>query len=213
MSIFHSVHFYQTIAQLQNLPQAKVEVAFVGRSNAGKSTLINTLCKQTRLAYVSKTPGRTQHLNYFHLPDQNKIPTRFLVDLPGYGYAKAPEEVRQNWNHLLSPYLEHRMVLKAVVLVMDCRHPFAALDCAFLKWYCPKGLVRIVLNKADKLSRNQQQQTYQHAQKLLNSIVGEKNRAAYSIQLFSGLKKQGVAELSDFLSSILDVWIFSTVNV
>ncbi len=202
MSVFHAARFFKTVAHLKDLPPSSAEIAFVGRSNAGKSTVINTLCRQRRLAHVSKMPGRTQNLNYFSLP-LKEGESHFLVDLPGYGYANAPEEIRKSWDRLISPYLEKRAVLKGVVSVMDCRHPFTSLDCALLTWYRPKGWVRILLNKADKLNHHQQTEALREAQKMLTLLIPEQHRVAYSVQLFSALNKKGLPELSDYLSQIL----------
>ena len=132
----------------------QVEIAFAGRSNAGKSSAINSLTNRSRLAFVSKTPGRTQNLNFFQLD------TGFLVDLPGYGYAKVPPEVRQHWEGLLSTYLQTRESLHGMVLIMDVRHPLTPLDRQMLDWFSPTGKpVHILLTKSDKLSRQQAQKT------------------------------------------------------
>lgn len=186
MPLFQKAVFHTTVAHLRDLPQAECEVAFAGRSNAGKSSAINTLAGRVRLAYVSKTPGRTQHLNYFTL-DEDK----YFVDLPGYGYAKAPEEIRRQWEGLIGPYLSQRQPLAGLVVIMDCRRPFTELDCRLIDFFRPTGRpIHILLSKADKLSR--QDQT-----KVLRAVKAEMatwGEAAYSVQLFSSLKKTGVAE-------------------
>ena len=130
---------------------ARVEIAFAGRSNAGKSSALNTLTNQKTLARVSRTPGRTQLINYFALPDAGC----FLVDLPGYGYAEVPEQVRAHWQALLGRYLLQREVLRGVVLLMDIRHPMKELDIRMLECCAERRLpAHVLLTKADKLSRS-----------------------------------------------------------
>jgi GTP-binding protein len=186
MGIFSQARFYTTVNHLRDLPlHGGREVAFVGRSNAGKSSAINTLANHTRLAFTSKTPGRTQHINYFELGGG-----RFLVDLPGYGYAKVPPESKKHWENLLSQYLLTREPLVGLVVIMDARHPFTELDEAMLDWFAPTGKpVHILLTKSDKLSRQESTQT-------LNRV--KSHAAEYfpqcSAQLFSSLKKQGTEE-------------------
>lgn len=118
MNLFQNAKFFTTVNHLKDLPDTPLEIAFVGRSNAGKSSAINTLTNHVRLAYVSKTPGRTQHINFFELQNGN-----FMVDLPGYGYAQVPEAVRAHWVNLLGDYLQQRKQLIGLVLIMDARHP------------------------------------------------------------------------------------------
>ena len=195
MSLFRNASFFTTIAHLRDLPpEAVAEVAFAGRSNAGKSSAINTLADHTRLAFVSKTPGRTQHLNYFRLAEG-----KFLVDLPGYGYAKAPDEVRGAWEGLIGPYLEGRSPLKGVVLIMDSRHPLTELDVQLIEWFAPTGKpIHILLTKADKLTRQQQTQTLRDVRAALTEL-GEQ----CSVQLFSSLKKTGI----EAAESVLGQWL------
>ena len=156
MSIFQKTTFYTSVNHLQSLPPAVgVEVAFAGRSNAGKSSAINTLTNRGRLAFVSKTPGRTQLINFFQLDHG-----LFLVDLPGYGYAKVPITIRKHWEHLLSTYLQTRKVLYGLVLIMDARHPLTPLDIQMLDWFAVTGKpVHILLTKVDKLKRQQANNT------------------------------------------------------
>ncbi len=186
MGLFSQAAFYTTVNHLRDLPRhGGREVAFVGRSNAGKSSAINTLANHTRLAYTSKTPGRTQHLNYFSLGDGN-----FLVDLPGYGYAKVPPESKRHWEALLGEYLQTREELAGLVVIMDARHPLTELDEAMLDWFAPTNKpVHILLTKSDKLSRQQATLT-------LNRV--KSHLAEYfphcSAQLFSSLKKLGMEE-------------------
>ena len=129
MSRFQNATFYTSVNDTQDLPQhSGIEIAFAGRSNAGKSSAINTLTNRSRLAFVSKTPGRTQQINFFKLDAE-----QFLVDLPGYGYAKVPHSIRQHWEKLLSNYLQTRESLKGLVLIMDIRHPLKSLDIQMLE--------------------------------------------------------------------------------
>ena len=199
MPLFQKAVFLTTVAHLRDLPQdALREVAFAGRSNAGKSSAINTLAGRVRLAYVSKTPGRTQHLNYFTLAEG-----KYFVDLPGYGFAKAPEEIRSQWEGLIGPYLSKRKPLVGLVVIMDCRRPFTELDLRLIDWFRPTGRpIHILLSKADKLSR--QEQT-----KILRSVKAEiatwGDHALYSVQLFSSLKKTGVEEAETVLAGWLGI--------
>jgi GTP-binding protein len=195
MPLFQNATFHISAHHLRDLPQpAGVEVAFAGRSNAGKSSALNTLANHNRLAYVSKQPGRTQLINFFSLGND-----RFLVDLPGYGYAKVPLALREHWQLTLSNYLSHRSTLYGLVLVMDCRHPLTPLDRQMLDWFCPSGRpVHVLLTKSDKLSRNAANQTLLAVKKELNSLWGN-----CTIQLFSSLKKQGVEEAEKIIGSWL----------
>ena len=199
MPLFQQAVFLTTVAHLRDLPQDAVrEVAFAGRSNAGKSSAINTLAGRTRLAYVSKTPGRTQHLNYFTLSDG-----KYFVDLPGYGYAKAPEAIRSQWEGLIGPYLSKREQLAGLVVIMDIRRPLTDLDLRLIDWFRPTGRpIHVLLSKADKLSR--QEQT-----KALRSVKAELatwgDAELYSVQLFSSLKKTGVDEAEAVLAGWLGI--------
>lgn len=201
MPLFQQAVFLTTVANLRDLPQDSIrEVAFAGRSNAGKSSAINTLAGRVRLAYVSKTPGRTQHLNYFTLADG-----KYFVDLPGYGYAKAPEAIRSQWEGLIGPYLSKRDQLAGLVVIMDIRRPMTDLDLKLIDWFRPTGRpIHILLSKADKLSR--QEQT-----KALRSVTAEVatwgDAELYSVQLFSSLKKAGVEECESVLAGWLDIEI------
>jgi len=195
--LFQQATFLTTVAHLRDLPPDSVrEVAFAGRSNAGKSSAINTLAGRVRLAYVSKTPGRTQHLNYFTLAEG-----RYFVDLPGYGYAKAPAEIRAQWEGLIGPYLSKREQLAGLVVIMDIRRPLTDLDLRLIDWFRPTGRpIHILLSKADKVSR--QEQT-----KILRSVKAELatwgGAELYSVQLFSSLKKTGVDEAEGVLAGWL----------
>ncbi len=186
MGLFSHAAFYTTVNDFRDLPQhGGREVAFVGRSNAGKSSAINALANHTRLAYTSKTPGRTQHLNFFSLGGNN-----FLVDLPGYGYAKVPPDVQKHWEALLGQYLQTRSALCGMVVIMDARHPLMPLDVQMLDWIAPvRRPVHILLTKADKLSRQQATLTLNR----VRSYLGE-NFPFCTAQLFSSLKRTGVDE-------------------
>lgn len=170
------------------------EVAFVGRSNAGKSSAINVLTSQNKLARTSKTPGRTQLLNYFEL-----APERYLVDLPGFGYAAVPLEVKRKWHKQLEKYLENRKSLQGLVLLMDIRHPFKELDEVIVQWCQNAGMrLHILLTKADKLTHGAASNVLLQTRRSL-SEHGER----VTVQLFSALKNQGVDELR----RQLDMWL------
>ncbi len=209
---FSQTKFFITVAKLADLPKnSSAEVAFVGRSNAGKSSAINTLTNQTRLGFVSKTLGRTQNLNYFVIPENNEnneISARnlqkFLVDLPGYGYAKAPQEIRKQWDKLIAPYLLESATLKALIIIMDIRHPLTELDLQLLDWFSQtQKPMHIVLTKADKLSRQQQQKTLNEVTKNLENL-NKNNNNNISIQIFSSLKKIGKDILKNKLVEFLN---------
>jgi GTP-binding protein len=199
MPLFQQAVFLTTVANLRDLPQDSIrEVAFAGRSNAGKSSAINTLAGRVRLAYVSKTPGRTQHLNYFTLADG-----KYFVDLPGYGYAKAPEAIRSQWEGLIGPYLNKRAQLTGLVVIMDVRRPMTDLGRSLVAGFRPTVRpIHILLSKSDKLSR--QEQT-----KALRSVRAEVatwgDAELYSVQLFSSLKKTGLEEAEAVLAGWLDM--------
>lgn len=186
MGLFSKATFFTTVNHLRDLPvHGGMEVAFAGRSNAGKSSAINTLANHTRLAYTSKTPGRTQHINYFDLGE-----SRFLVDLPGYGYAKVPPAVRAHWEGLLSEYLQTRSALCGLVVIMDARHPLTDLDEQMLNWFALTGKpVHVLLTKSDKLSRQQATMTLNRVKLHLAQRFPQ-----CSVQLFSSLKKIGMDE-------------------
>lgn len=187
MSLFQSLSFLTTVNDLRKLPCEGLEVAFAGRSNAGKSSAINTLANHTRLAYVSKTPGRTQHINYFDFGNERR-----LVDLPGYGYAEVPLAVRAHWEQLLGQYLMTRPNLIGLVLIMDARRPLTPLDRQMLDWFRPTGKpVHCLLTKSDKLSRQEQIKT-------LRAVEAEfSDDPLLTVQLFSSSKKQGVEQVEE----------------
>lgn len=182
--VLNRAHFHTSVAQLRDLPYSRAEIAFAGRSNAGKSSAINLLTRINRLAYTSKTPGRTQLINFFELD-----PDCYLVDLPGYGYAKVPPTVKAKWEALLSRYLQAREPLVGMVLIMDARHPLTPLDRQMLDWFLPTGKpVHVLLSKADKLSNSEKVQTLRQVTQELVAFDG------VSVQLFSSLSRMGADE-------------------
>ncbi len=186
MGIFDGATYVASAHDLEQLPlDLGVEVAFVGRSNSGKSSAINTLANHKRLAFVSKTPGRTQLINFFTITQG-----RTLVDLPGYGYAKVPPAVKAHWTELLAAYVSTRKALKGLVIIMDSRHPMRDLDTELLNWYRPTNKpMHVLLTKSDKLTRNEQAKTLREVKQQL--IEGQYNA---TVQLFSSLKRTGVPE-------------------
>ena len=208
MSILWQARFLTTVNHLRNLPTLQVpEVAFAGRSNAGKSTAINILCNQKKLCFASKTPGRTQHINYFsiggsHVAQHRKDATiveeirALLVDLPGYGYAEVPGAAKNHWNQLLGDYVQRREQLSALILIMDSRRPFTDLDRQMLEWYAPTGRpVHCLLTKADKLNRNEATNALRLTNTVLASYTDEHGVPfPFTAQLFSSLKRIGIEE-------------------
>lgn len=181
-----ATRFERSVARIEDLPPPGMpEIAFAGRSNAGKSSAINALVHHARLAFVSKTPGRTQLINFFRCGDRG-----FLVDLPGYGYAQVPESVRRGWQGSLEHYLRRRRALAGLVLIMDARHPLTPLDRQMLDWFSPtRRPVHGLLTKSDKLSRGEAALTLRNVRRELAQYPG-----ATSVQLFSSLKKTGLDE-------------------
>ncbi len=194
---FRQVSFLTSANQLSQLPPDEgLEVAFAGRSNAGKSSALNALTDQRSLARTSKTPGRTQLINFFVLDEQRR-----LVDLPGYGYAKVPEAVKRHWQQVLADYLQVRHCLRGLVLLMDIRHPLKDFDRQMLDWCNHRRMpVHILLTKADKLKRGPAGNTLQQVRKTL--------KAEYplaTVQLFSSLDKQGVEQAREKLAEWLEI--------
>ncbi len=184
MSLFRQLRFHTTVNDLHMLPGGGIEVAFAGRSNAGKSSAINTLADHNRLAFVSKTPGRTQHINYFDFGQG-----RFLVDQPRYRNPQVPQPKPAHREHQQGQYLATRPNLIGLVLLMDARHPLKPLDERMLDWFIPTGRpVHALLTKADKLTKQEQAKTL--------SAVRDKLAAwpQCTVQLFSSLKKTGIEE-------------------
>jgi GTP-binding protein len=181
MRPFPNVTFITSAWQPKQFPPDRgAEVAFAGRSNAGKSSALNAICGRKDLARTSKTPGRTQLINFFALDDNRR-----LADLPGYGYAKVPEQMKQHWRELLTRYVEARQSLRGLVIVMDSRRPLTDFDQQMLSWTQAHGLpTHLLLTKSDKLSRGEAAQTLRKVQ----AVVGEHASA----QLFSAINKSGV---------------------
>lgn len=174
-------------------PDVGREIAFAGRSNAGKSSAINTLTQQNSLARTSKTPGRTQMLNFFEINGQQRF-----VDLPGYGYAKVPLDVKNKWHQLMEIYLTQRKSLCAIILVMDVRHPLTDFDWQMVEWCQHTGLpLHILLTKADKLTFGAAKNTLLQVQRELKGVTIQ-----ISVQLFSALKKNGIDEVHQALDTL-----------
>jgi len=183
---YRQARFVTSAAKLkQSPPDEGWEIAFAGRSNAGKSSAINALCDQKALARTSRTPGRTQLLNFFELD-----PHRRLVDLPGYGYARVSENVKRDWQGTLADYLQTRECLRGLVLVMDARHPLKSYDLQMLAWANQIQLpVHVLLTKADKLNRQQSGAALERVEEALREYSRD-----FSAQLFSATKRWGIAE-------------------
>jgi GTP-binding protein len=195
----HGARFLTTASRLDQLPASELpEVAFVGRSNAGKSTAINTLAQQKRLAFASRTPGRTQHINLFEVGPKD-APDALFADLPGYGYAAVERAAKLRWQEVMADYLQLRRPLHGVVLMIDSRLGFTELDKRLLALMAPRlanGEVRLlaVLTKADKLNRSQAQLALQAAQEVLAEVSSESTDIG--VTLFSALKKEGVGDVA-----------------
>lgn len=202
MPLFQNATFFISAHHLRDLPPASgIEVAFAGRSNAGKSSALNTLANHNRLAFVSKQPGRTQLINFFTLGND-----RHLVDLPGYGYAKVPESMRMHWQNVLARYLSERASLAGLVLVMDSRHPLTPLDRQMLDWFCPsRKPVHVLLTKSDKLSRGEAGLTLAKVRKELLETWDKVHSSTCTVQLFSSSKKLGVEEAE----KVIGAWLFA----
>lgn len=191
---YNQTRFLKSAQKVSQIPvESQAEVAFAGRSNAGKSSAINAITNINGLAKTSKTPGRTQLLNYFHVAENN-----FLVDLPGYGYAKVSQTVQKEWEKTLTAYIETRQELRGIILIMDIRHPLTKYDQHMLKWVTSYNIpVHILLSKADKLNRGPAMSTLLALRKEL-SFYGD----LVTVQLFSALKGTGI----DDARKQLDQW-------
>lgn len=194
MTLFRQAVFFRSVYDLKELPDDDAaEIAFSGRSNAGKSSAINALADHKRLAFTSKTPGRTQTINFFSLG-----PRCYLVDLPGYGYAAVPAKEKRHWGELISAYLQTRASLRGLVLIMDARHPFTDLDRQLLAWLRPLHKPsHVLLTKADKLGK-------QEAAATLRAAEAEASRYPLcSVQLFSSTTGMGVSTAQKTLAQWL----------
>ena len=192
---YRKAKFLLSCPSLRGCPDDEgYEVVFAGRSNAGKSSAINTLTEQNKLAKVSRTPGRTQHLVFFELDRQRR-----LVDLPGYGYAKVPDAVKQKWHHSMNEYFKKRNCLRGAILVMDCRHPFKPFDEMMFQWCVDNEIsTHIILTKSDKLRKGAASTTKLNVMKSINELP------SVSVQLFSALKKEGLDELHAYLNKVFE---------
>lgn len=190
---YHMTHFVMSAPDIRHLPSdAGIEVAFAGRSNAGKSSALNTLTQQKSLARTSKTPGRTQLINLFEVK-----PGIRLVDLPGYGYAEVPEEMKRKWQRALGEYLQMRNSLKGLVVLMDIRHPLKDLDQQMIQWAVDVGTpVMLLLTKADKLASGARQTQIKMVREAVKEFMGD-----IQVEAFSSPKKMGVDKLSDKLNT------------
>jgi GTP-binding protein len=193
MTSYPHVRFMTSAAEAHQLaPDTGREVAFAGRSNSGKSTALNAITQRSGLARVSRTPGRTQLINFFELE-----PEKRLVDLPGYGFAKVPERVRLHWLELMEHYINVRESLVGLMLIVDSRRGLAAQDVAMLEWILARDrLAHVLLTKADKLNRRESQQ-------VLRETLAAGADAAVSAQLFSAHKNQGIEEARE----VMDRWL------
>lgn len=191
---YQQAQFILSAAKLEQLPPDEgIEVAFIGRSNSGKSSAINAITNRKQLAKTSKTPGRTQLINLFQLNDNCR-----LVDLPGYGFAKVSVSIKQRWQENIQHYLECRHCLQGLVLMMDIRHPLTPMDQTLIQWAISAELpVHILLTKADKLKRGPANSTLLSVKKELSTYGN-----LVSIQLFSAVKKQGIEAAHE----VLDRW-------
>lgn len=194
-----SARFLTTASQLHHLPATELpEIAFVGRSNAGKSTAINTLAQQKRLAFASRTPGRTQHINLFELGPQDRADALF-ADLPGYGYAAVERTAKLRWQEVMAQYLQVRRNLVGVVLMLDSRLGLTELDHQLLSFMAPRVVtgevsLLVLLTKADKLNRREGQAMLKSTQEALGEVASDTSDVG--VTLFSALSRQGLADVA-----------------
>ena len=193
MSLLDSARFRLSVSQLQGLPPGDVpEIAFAGRSNAGKSSALNTICDQSNLAKTSKTPGRTRLINLFQV-----LKDFTLVDLPGYGYAKVSDSMKREWQKSMSEYLQKRMALRGLVVVMDIRHPLKDHDRLIIDWSIAANLpCLLLLTKCDKIGINKSKEIIGELKYQLSEFGGN-----FTLIAFSSLKKIGVEETRQVLTS------------
>ena len=190
---FRKTKFVTSAPDISKMPQdLGIEVAFAGRSNSGKSSALNAICDQKHLAKTSRTPGRTQLINLFAVTEN-----RFLVDLPGYGYAAVPESMKKQWQKSMSEYLQKRRALRGIVVTMDIRHPLKDHDRLILDWSVTANLpVLILLTKADKIGQNARRETLKEVQLLLSEFGGN-----FTVIPFSAWNKIGIEETHQVLTS------------
>ena len=190
---FNKTKFMQSASNITESPDdTGSEVAFVGRSNSGKSSAINVIVNQKNLARISKTPGRTQLINFFEVDKQQR-----LVDLPGYGYAKTSKKQQKEWGFMISEYLKYRQTLKGVILIIDIRRGLMELDHAFLDFYLPLNKpLHVLLTKSDKLKKQERRKSFDSVQSIVGSVA--------SVQLFSSLKKSGSEEAKGKILELLE---------
>lgn len=209
--IFQKTEFLTTITKISDLPlHNHLEIAFIGRSNAGKSSSINTLCHQNQLAFTSKKPGCTQNINYFTIQCHNKS-TAYLVDLPGYGFANVPMNIKKKWQKLVHDYIKNREQLTGLILLVDARHSLTPLDKKILHFIIQTGKkIHILLTKSDKLTYQQQALALKKLQAMLNTLENlpnylekeindfyqkkSKKSITISCQLFSSVQRTGLKE-------------------
>jgi GTP-binding protein len=196
--LFNKTSFLMSAPSIKQSPTDEgKEIAFAGRSNAGKSSVINTLTDNKKLARTSKTPGRTQLLNYFALSEDRR-----LVDLPGYGFAKVPIVVKRNWNRNLAGYLQERQSLVGVVILMDIRHPLQKYDWQLIRWASESKMpIHLLLTKSDKLKRGAINNVLLSVEE---ELAKEKLSASFTIQTFSSFKRFGLDELKQKLTNWLN---------
>jgi len=198
MRAFDQAQYVASIGKLSQLPPAgPPEIAFCGRSNVGKSSAINALTGRKRLAFTSKTPGRTQTINFFDIGEGLR-----LADLPGYGFARVPQAVRAQWDRLVGGYLSARETLAALVVIMDARRPFTEHDARMLDWAQPLGRpVLVLLSKADKLGKRERSATLARARDALaaRALQGE-------VRLFSSVTREGIDEVRALIAGWADAW-------
>ena len=195
--LYRQTEFLTSAAKFSQSPADEgYEIAFAGRSNAGKSSAINTLCDHRSLARTSRTPGRTQLLNFFSIDEKRR-----LVDLPGYGYAKVAISIKKDWQGALADYLEKRQCLRGIVIMMDCRHPLTPYDVQMLEWANQIEIpVHVLLTKVDKLNRKESSASLERVQAALKEYSVD-----FTAQLFSSLKRWGIDEAHDKLDQWLEI--------
>jgi len=202
MAFLQNAVFNISVNHFDELPIDKgIEIAFAGRSNAGKSSAINSLSKQNRLAYVSKQPGRTQLINFFSIDEHVS-----LVDLPGYGFARVPVAIKDHWIKTLPRYLQERNSLAGLIIVMDIRRPLTKLDIQMFDWFAPrKKPIHILLTKSDKLSKDKSLRTLSNVKEIIQEKWIDTYQTKCTVQLFSSLKKQGIEEANEVIQGWLNL--------